>query len=98
VRLQTKLLFLSNLLLNIPDQAGVLPSRFIYVKLSKSFFGHEDPDLGAKLRAELPGILNLAIQHLANLLKRGKFIQPKTDVLILCKSFLQSLVFSLCMI
>jgi putative DNA primase/helicase len=78
VRLQTKLLFLSNMLLTIPDPSGVLPSRFIYVKLTKSFSGHEDPDLKTKLRAELPGILNSAIRHLQELLARGKFIQPKS--------------------
>jgi P4 family phage/plasmid primase-like protien len=78
VRLQTKLLFLSNMLLKIPDESGVLPSRFIYVKLSKSFYGRENKNLRKQLRTELPGILNFAIEHFHNLLKRGAFIQPKT--------------------
>jgi P4 family phage/plasmid primase-like protien len=78
VRLQTKLLFLSNMLLKIPDESGVLPSRFIYVKLSKSFYGRENKNLRKQLRTELPGILNFAIEHFRNLLKRGAFVQPKT--------------------
>ena len=82
VRLHTKLLFLSNMLLEIPDKSGVLPSRFIYVKLSKTFYGREDHDLGAKLLTELPGILNLAIKHLGNLLERNEFIQPKSGKVI----------------
>ena len=82
VRLATKLLFLSNMLLKIPDQSGVLPSRFIYVKLTESFYGREDEDLEKKLLAELPGILNSAIRHLRALLARKKFIQPKTDTVL----------------
>jgi putative DNA primase/helicase len=77
IRLKTKLLFLSNMLIKIPDPSGALPSRFIYVKLTKSFYDNEDKDLEKKLLAELPGILNSAIRHLRTLLTR-KFIQPKT--------------------
>ena len=75
--LQTKLFFLSNLPLNIPDESGVLPTRFIYVELTKSFFGKEDPDLADRLLTELPGILNLAIKNFRELLKRNAFIQPQ---------------------
>ena len=78
VRLQTKLLFMSNSLPTIPDPSGALPSRFIFVKLPKSFFGQEDLELEGKLLAELPGIFNSAIRHLNNLLDRGHFIQPET--------------------
>ena len=80
-RLKTKLLFLSNMLIKIPDQSGALPSRFIYVKLTESFYNREDKYLEKKLLTELPGILNSAIRHLRVLLTR-KFIQPKTGKLL----------------
>ena len=82
VRLTTKLLFLSNMLIKIPDKSGALPSRFIYVKMTESFYGREDEDLEKKLLMELPGILNSAIRHLRTLLTR-KFIQPKSGK-VLC--------------
>ena len=31
-----------------------------------------------KLLTEMPGILNLALRHLHNLLERGKFLQPES--------------------
>ena len=76
LRLPTKLMLFSNDVPNIIDQSGALASRFIFIKLTKSFYGKEDLDLEAKLSNELSGILNLAIQHLKKLLERGQFIQP----------------------
>jgi P4 family phage/plasmid primase-like protien len=77
LRLRCKFLFLSNLILKFSDKSGVMPSRFIFVKLTKSFYKREDEELEKKLRTELPGILNSAIRHLQALLARKKFIQPK---------------------
>jgi len=78
IQLRTKLTFLSNEVPSILDQSGALPSRFIYLKLTKSFLGTEDLELTDKLSSELPGICRLAIRHLKNLLKRGYFIQPES--------------------
>ena len=78
LRLQTKLMFLSNEVPYILDQSGALAGRFIFLKLPNSFYGAEDIELENKLSEELPGILCLAIQHLQNLLERGRFIQPET--------------------
>ena len=80
IRLKTKLMFMSNEIPDILDQSGALASRFIFLKLPKSFYGREDIDLESKLSRELPGILRLAVQHLKNLLERKKFIQPETGV------------------
>ena len=80
IRLMTKLMFMSNEVPNILDQSGALPSRFIFLKLPKSFLGREDIELENKLSRELPGILRLAVQHLQNLLDRGYFIQPETGI------------------
>ena len=77
-RLPIKLMVVSNDVPNIPDPSGALPSRGIFLKLSKSFFGQEDINLEAKLSSELPGILTSAIKNLQMLLKREKFIQPES--------------------
>lgn len=79
-RLKTKLMFISNEVPNILDQSGALASRFIFLKLPKSFYGREDIELEDKLSRELSGIQRLAIEHLQILLKRGKFIQPETGI------------------
>ena len=54
-----KLMFISNEVPNILDQSGALASRFIFLKLTKSFYGREDIELEDKLSRELPGILLL---------------------------------------
>ena len=63
---------------SIPDPSGALASRFIFLKLTKSFLRNEDIELGNKLMGELSGILRLAIQHWQNLLERKEFVQPKS--------------------
>jgi len=78
VRLQTKLMFISNEIPNVIDKSGAFASRFIFLKLPKSFYGEEDLELEDKLSSELPGILRLAVRHLQSLLERGRFIQPET--------------------
>ena len=83
LHLQTKLMFISNEVPEIVDQSGAFASRFIFLKLSKSFYDNEDTELENKLSLELPGILRLAIQHLQKLLERGRFIQPETGKTIL---------------
>ena len=73
-------MFISNEVPNIIDQSGALASRFIFLKLPKTFFGREDIELESKLSRELPGILRFSVQHLQNLLERGYFIQPETGI------------------
>jgi putative DNA primase/helicase len=57
----------------------VLPSRFIKLHFPVSFFGREDPDLRAKLRAELPGIAVRCVRAYAMLREQKKFIQPSAS-------------------
>ena len=90
VQLQIKIMLISNHIPRIPDPSGALPGRFIFIKLPHSFWGKEDYDLEKKLTAELPGILNLAILHLGNLLERGQFVQPETGI----KAFEQMMALS----
>ena len=58
------------------DSSNAVSSRFIILKLTKSFFGVEDSELTEKLMGELPSILNWSLEGLRRLTERGSFIQP----------------------
>jgi P4 family phage/plasmid primase-like protien len=60
-RPSTRIIILSNSILNLPDPSGALAGRFLPLPIENSVFGKEDVDLETKLRAELPGILIWAI-------------------------------------
>ncbi|TWU08849.1 hypothetical protein CA54_40860 [Symmachiella macrocystis] len=74
--LSVRFLLLTNELPRFTDASATLPSRFVILKFTKSFFGREDHELTDKLKAELPGILNWAIEGYKRLNERGFFIQP----------------------
>jgi putative DNA primase/helicase len=74
--LTTRVIMFSNELIKFQDDSGALPSRFITWQMRQSFKGREDPSLTAKLLAERPGILNLALEGLDRLRDRDEFIQP----------------------
>jgi putative DNA primase/helicase len=57
----------------------------IILPLTESFFGREDPDLGARLLKELPGILLWAIEGWKRLSQRGRFVQPESGRLVLAE-------------
>jgi P4 family phage/plasmid primase-like protien len=75
-KLPTRLMLFSNELPRLPDQSGALASRFLVWKFTESFLGREDHGLDARLAAELPSILNWAIEGWKRLRDRGYFIQP----------------------
>jgi putative DNA primase/helicase len=75
-RLSCRLAIFSNELLRFQDDSGALAGRFITYRMSQTFYGREDPDLTAKLLAERPGIMNLALDALDELRSRGKLLQP----------------------
>lgn len=75
-RLSTRFVVISNELPRLNDASGALASRFIVLELTESFFGREDPGLTNRLIADLPGILNWAIEGWRRLRERGHFIQP----------------------
>jgi putative DNA primase/helicase len=74
--LDTRFLVLSNKLPSFTDASGVIADRFILIRFLESFFGREDTKLKGKLKAELPGILNWAIEGFRELRERGCFDQP----------------------
>ena len=73
-KLPTRLMVVTNKLPEFGD--ATLPTRFIVLRFTRSFFGNEDTDLTDKLVAELPGILNWAIEGRRRLHERGRFEQP----------------------
>ena len=75
-KLTTRFVLMTNILPGIVDAGGAVASRFIVLRFTQSFYGREDPKLTDKLMDELPGILNWALEGLANLHDRGAFIQP----------------------
>ena len=77
-KLPTRFVILSNELLSLGDASGALVGRLVILKMSRSFYGHEDTTLTGKLLAELPGILNWALDGKRSLANRGRFVQPKS--------------------
>src|SRR5262249_57368894 len=75
-RLPTRFPILTNELPRISDTSGALVGRLIVLVLTRSFYGHEDPALTARLLTELPGILNWAVHGYRRLRQRGYFAQP----------------------
>jgi putative DNA primase/helicase len=76
VKLPTRFMMLSNELPRLGDASGALAGRFIVLRLTKSWFGREDPTLTERLLSELPGILLWAIDGWRRLRERGRFVQP----------------------
>lgn len=66
----------TNELPNLSDASGALASRFLIVRLTRSFYGEEDQGLTDRLLCELPGILLWALDGLDRLRARGRFVQP----------------------
>jgi putative DNA primase/helicase len=70
----------SNELIKLRDDSGALPGRFITFRMTQSFWGREDLTLGDTLKAERPGILNLALDALDQLRDRDYFLQPQSGL------------------
>lgn len=78
-RLLARLVVLGNEVPTFRDAASALPSRFVVLRTTRSFFGEEDLALESRLVAELPGILVWALQGLRRLRERGRFVQPRAS-------------------
>lgn len=76
IRLPVRFMLLSNELPQFADASGAIAKRFMIVRLTRSFLGHENRHLTEELCAELPGILNWAIEGWFRLHDRGYFVQP----------------------
>lgn len=76
--LSCKFTIITNETPRLPDASSAIAGRLMFLHLTESFFGREDPELKAKLLPELPGILNWAIEGWHRLHARGHFVQPES--------------------
>jgi putative DNA primase/helicase len=75
-KLPTRLMILSNELPHFGDSSGVIANRFILLSTRLSWLGREDPTLTDRLIAEMPGIINWALEGLARLERAGRITEP----------------------
>jgi putative DNA primase/helicase len=75
-KISARLLILSNELPVLGDASGALASRYVVFHTPDSFYGREDQGLTDKLVAELPGILNWALDGLQRLKAEGRINTP----------------------
>jgi putative DNA primase/helicase len=78
-KLGARFVVCSNELPRLGDASGAIAGRFIVLVLTRSWLGHEDRTLEASLDAELPGILNWALDGLDRLAAHGQFTAPKSS-------------------
>ncbi|WP_329573839.1 DNA primase family protein [Streptomyces sp. NBC_01361] len=78
-KLPTRLMMLSNELPHFGDASGVIARRFIVLNFTRSWLGQEDPTLLDRLVAEMPGILNWALDGLARLQRTRRITEPATS-------------------
>lgn len=78
-RLRTRFLIISNDLPALQDASGAFVSRCLLLRLTETFAGREDLDLGRRLHEELPGIFVWAAQGWNRLRERGYFVQPASS-------------------
>ncbi|WP_245691641.1 DNA primase family protein [Streptomyces katrae] len=78
-KLPTRLMILTNELPSFGDASGVIARRFIVLSMTVSWLGKEDTGLDGKLAAEMPGILNWALEGLARLERTGRITQPASS-------------------
>ncbi|MFE2290629.1 phage/plasmid primase, P4 family [Streptomyces sp. NPDC059452] len=78
-KLPTRLMVLTNELPNFGDSSGVIARRFVVLNMTVSWLGREDTGLTDKLAAEMPGIINWALDGLARLERNGRFTEPASS-------------------
>jgi putative DNA primase/helicase len=78
-QLPTRFMILSNELPKFYDAGGAIAKRMVITQMTESFLGREDPRLTRSLLAELPGILNWALDGLDHLVKAGSFTEPDSS-------------------
>jgi putative DNA primase/helicase len=76
VQLPARFLMASNSLPNFGSHTLAMSTRLVTLPFDVSFEGREDFELDAKLAAELPGILNWALDGLDDLRLSGRFANP----------------------
>jgi len=80
VKLGVRFLLSGNQFPNFGEHATALARRLKVIPFNRSFEDNPDTELSAKLIAELPGILNWALEGLASLREAGDFVQPAASL------------------
>lgn len=78
-KLASRVMVASNSMPRLYDDAAVIESRFLLLRMTRSFAGHEDLDLLEDLLAELDGIMRWAMDGYRRLEQAGSFTVPETD-------------------
>jgi putative DNA primase/helicase len=74
--LPTRLVIACNEMPSFYETGGAFSSRLLLLQFNRSFAGHEDYALKDKLRTELAGISNWALEGLRRLRANGRFSEP----------------------
>lgn len=77
--LPTRLMLLTNEMPNLADSANALSRRFRILVTPRSAQGREDKTLKERLRGEVAGILNWALDGMALLEEYGDILQPSSS-------------------
>jgi putative DNA primase/helicase len=88
--LDVRFMVMANEMPSFIDPSGALAGRLLHVEFRRSFLGREDGTLQGRLLAELPGILNWALDGLDALIARGGFTQPVSSAEIARETSRQS--------
>lgn len=80
IKLPCRFTIAANMLGVLPDASGALAARSLFLETSQSFVGREDRSLLSKIRVELPGIFNWAMEGLIRLKGLGDFLQPMASM------------------
>ncbi|MFJ6664023.1 phage/plasmid primase, P4 family [Streptomyces sp. NPDC091383] len=78
-KLPSRLVILSNELPQFGDSSGVIANRFVLLNTRLSWLGKEDPTLTDRLIAEMPGILNWALEGLVRLQRTRRITEPASS-------------------
>ena len=78
-KLPTRLVILTNELPSFGDTSGVIARRFVVLSMTRSWLGREDTALTDSLAAEMPGILNWALDGLDRLERTGRITEPESS-------------------
>lgn len=78
--LNCKLLIGANGIPHLFDDSAALANRWVPLAFNKSFLGHEDPELLNKLRPELTGIAQWALEGLQRLMATRRFTLPESSL------------------
>ncbi|UGQ39382.1 DNA primase family protein [Rhodococcus aetherivorans] len=78
-KLPTRIVIMSNELPQLADTSGAIAGRLVILRMTESFFGREDKDLGAKLAKELPGIFLWALDGLVRLNEQERFSSTESS-------------------